>query len=315
MISKDFYGRKYIWWTGKVVSRQDKLGLGRVQIRIFGIHGDDIADDKLPWAQILYAANNSKSFGSITEGDWVHGFFQDGENAQIPIVESVYHIIKPQGSSNQKSASTSAASSSSTKSATGTPTVPKMPTFGNWTQSYRVLDRPTIPLLSQQLQNATQLIDGAPKALIENTPLGWTNTQLKAACNISSVVDMNIVGEKLPFNEAIQELRAGIIAIIASLNADSSGIMSLITSTAKDILKYVRYIQSMIAEVQEIVGRVMSAISAIKRLIQFITNLPDRLMGFVLQCFSSFIESIQGVFGSMMNMSQSPPTHRHRAVH
>ena len=49
---KEFIGLDgFYWWFGVVENRQDPLGLGRCQVRIFGAHTEvlsDIPSDDLP---------------------------------------------------------------------------------------------------------------------------------------------------------------------------------------------------------------------------------------------------------------------------
>jgi len=78
----------FIWWTGVVENRKDPLNVGRCQIRIFGWHTENktlIPTADLPWAQPVLPVNNSKTFTTPVEGDWVIGFFYDGTSGQVPI--------------------------------------------------------------------------------------------------------------------------------------------------------------------------------------------------------------------------------------
>lgn len=82
----------FIWWVGVVESRVDPLGLGRCQVRIFGWHTTNtslLPTTDLPWAQAMYPLNNSKSFSSPLIGDWIVGFFMDGESGQMPVMMGV----------------------------------------------------------------------------------------------------------------------------------------------------------------------------------------------------------------------------------
>lgn len=97
MFQNNFIGKNgFIWWVGVVENRSDPLGLGRCQVRIFGHHGDGNEESKtkipssdLPWAHPLYPLNNSKSFSVPELGDWIVGFFFDGEAAQYPVMMGV----------------------------------------------------------------------------------------------------------------------------------------------------------------------------------------------------------------------------------
>jgi hypothetical protein len=91
----------FIWWVGVVENRAgDELGIGRCQIRIFGWHTDDtsaLPTKDLPWAHPMYPINNSKSFSQPKVGDWIVGFFMDGESGQFPIMMGVLPGIQQKG--------------------------------------------------------------------------------------------------------------------------------------------------------------------------------------------------------------------------
>jgi phage baseplate assembly protein gpV len=48
----------------------------------------------LPWAQAMIPLNNSKQFSTPSVGEWVLGFYMDGEQAQMPIMMGVLPGIK-----------------------------------------------------------------------------------------------------------------------------------------------------------------------------------------------------------------------------
>ena len=95
---KNFLGKDgFTWWVGTVETRIDPLALGRCQVRIFGWHStneSELPTEELPWATPMYPINNSKSFSAPMIGDWVVGFFMDGESAQAPIMMGVLPGIK-----------------------------------------------------------------------------------------------------------------------------------------------------------------------------------------------------------------------------
>lgn len=89
----------FVWWVGVVEDRVDPLAIGRCRVRIFGWHTDNksqLPTNELPWAQAVYPLNAppSKSFGTPMLGDWVLGFFMDGENAQMPVMLGVLQGLK-----------------------------------------------------------------------------------------------------------------------------------------------------------------------------------------------------------------------------
>lgn len=95
----NFHGLKdFVWWVGVIEDRVDPLGLGRCRVRIFGYHTIDTAilpTVDLPWSHPVYPLNNSKAFSSPLIGDWVVGFFMDGEAGQYPIMIGVLPSVNP----------------------------------------------------------------------------------------------------------------------------------------------------------------------------------------------------------------------------
>jgi hypothetical protein len=93
----------FIWWLGEVENGVDPLGVGRAQVRIFGWYGDTVTTEDLPWAMPMHSINNRYTFQPLKDkfhssdgkGDWVLGFFMDGEAAQFPIMMGVLPGFNP----------------------------------------------------------------------------------------------------------------------------------------------------------------------------------------------------------------------------
>ena len=74
-------------FTATIEETTDPLKLGRVRVRVHGIHNPDeteVPTNALPWAHVTY--NDSNRMSVPTNGEWVIGFFLDGESAQKPII-------------------------------------------------------------------------------------------------------------------------------------------------------------------------------------------------------------------------------------
>ena len=92
--SSDFYGDDVRWFVGTVISINDPRKLGRVRVRIHGVHPDntnDVKESDLPWAQSLIPVTEGGSSGigttvGIKEQAQVFGIFLDGPNSQLPLV-------------------------------------------------------------------------------------------------------------------------------------------------------------------------------------------------------------------------------------
>lgn len=97
----DFYGDNINrFWFGMVKYHADDLHLGRVKVKIIGIH-DEIADKDLPWAQVLLPSTEPGVNGlgqnpMIRTGAQVFGVFIDGKDSQLPLVlGSIPRIASP----------------------------------------------------------------------------------------------------------------------------------------------------------------------------------------------------------------------------
>ena len=98
----NFLGQSgFTWWVGVIENNADPLGAmaHRCQVRIFGWHTDDksvLPTSQLPWAQAMLPINGSNSIDIPAVGEWVVGFFMDGESGQFPIMMGVLPGLTPQ---------------------------------------------------------------------------------------------------------------------------------------------------------------------------------------------------------------------------
>ena len=90
-----FTGLSNNFYTGVVEDRHDPLYLGRVRVRVYGLHTDDkslIPTPDLPWSDVLMPVTNSALSGlglsphGLVEGSTVMGFFRDEEDMQDFVV-------------------------------------------------------------------------------------------------------------------------------------------------------------------------------------------------------------------------------------
>jgi len=88
----EFYGDDTRWFVGRVISVNDPLEMGRVKVRIVGIHDNpEITVGDLPWAQVVIPITEGGSSGlgastGIREQAQVFGIFLDGLHSQLPLV-------------------------------------------------------------------------------------------------------------------------------------------------------------------------------------------------------------------------------------
>ena len=115
LFKKQFVGRDgFVWWIGQIVdagiwktnipafrtnTTDGHKGFGeRYRVRIMGYHTADnksLPDNDLPWATVMYPVTAGAGSGSASEstqlrqGNFVFGFFLDGEDGQQPVIMGV----------------------------------------------------------------------------------------------------------------------------------------------------------------------------------------------------------------------------------
>ena len=93
-LQTNFYGDKHRWWIGVVIDNQDPLRVGRIRVRIYGIHNEDkneVPDSALPWAQVVIPPTEDGVSGlgrqvGLKPGAQVFGMFLDGSHSQVPLI-------------------------------------------------------------------------------------------------------------------------------------------------------------------------------------------------------------------------------------
>lgn len=103
---KDYMGNEsnFVFFTGVVEDNSDPLTLGRCKVRCFGFHTEDkslIPTKDLPWATVLIH-DNTRSPNIYQNGDWVMGFFTDGNLAQYPVILGMIPGIVRPGAPNEQ---------------------------------------------------------------------------------------------------------------------------------------------------------------------------------------------------------------------
>lgn len=81
-------------YVGIIEDRNDPLQLGRVRVRVYGLHTDDktqIPTNDLPWAQVIHPTTSSANSGvsetpNMVEGSTVIVMYTDADDMQQPII-------------------------------------------------------------------------------------------------------------------------------------------------------------------------------------------------------------------------------------
>jgi len=114
LFNSGFLGANFSWWIGQIASdstwrdnilpgkfeSKDQIpGWGRrYKVRIIGLHDQgetEVPSDQLPWAQVMYPVTggggqaNSGATANLRQGNFVFGFFLDGQEQQVPVIMGV----------------------------------------------------------------------------------------------------------------------------------------------------------------------------------------------------------------------------------
>ena len=300
MLSKDFYGKQgYIWFTGLVAQVSDKSKLGLVRIRIVGVHSLDESlcpTETLPWAQVVLPPTGSHSTSGPVPGDWVHGYFQDGDFGQIPTITGIFPGIEsPQSRAAYKKVA-------EIEQAQGT-APDRQPAFDYRTdggdtykevRKYEVDTFNYYPRTSQifrELEDATSF--RSARGVIEGTLTDINNNRLYEACDISEEVKTALAWARLENNVIIKTLTTALkAAVLAIAGTDFSGLISTVVYYAKLIKRWIDWINDILEYVQDWIQVVNFVVNKIKYIINFIMSLPARFIQFLRKCLSYFLGGV-----------------------
>lgn len=77
-------------FTGTIEDNNDPLYLGRVRVRVHGYHTmntEELPTEDLPWAMVAHPRSEMMSIPLV--GEWIFGYFLDGDERQKPLVIGV----------------------------------------------------------------------------------------------------------------------------------------------------------------------------------------------------------------------------------
>jgi hypothetical protein len=276
MLNKDFYGKNsFVWWTGVVEDRDDPLQLGSIRVRIIGLHSDDkslVPTDSLPWAQVLQAPTGASTTSGPREGDWVFGFFQDGDYAQIPVVVGVFPGIESSQSQTIYNEITVK------KGASKTPRP---------SQVDRVLGEPTTVRMS--------------RGQMEGTLTNFLNGNLSHACDVKKPIEFAVRWANLTNSTIVQGLVTTIKGLATSLGSDASGLVSTAIHVLKKIQSFLRYVQDILQTVQDFVFVGIEYARIARAVVDYINNLPNRLQRFLRECLAKVVAGVLSVITTLFS--------------
>jgi hypothetical protein len=265
---ENFIGFNPVNWWGIVEDRNDPLESGRLRVRIFGWHNLDknlAPKELLPWAQLQLAPNVPRTFAGPKVNEWVTGYFIDGAGGQFPVINGVMPGINLELLPTPEGA-------------------PKPPPG----VVLETADTPSIPPLA--------------RGVVANSIIAKTNADVVHVCDISLQVRQVVGWIRVKFGTIINEIRAGIDAIIRALGFDRTGQVSAAVSFLKKIASYIKLITDILEEVlnwREVIFEVARIARAI---VDWILNLPEKLLKLLRECLGNLYRAIAGGFQEILSI-------------
>lgn len=284
----------YNWWVGVVENIDDPLKNGRCKVRVFGWHTEDLMKlptNDLPWATLMTGPNSGGDFAVPIPGDYVSGYFTDGENAQNPYIVSILPGIPAEAPDTSKGFSPQ----SLTPGAVAEPNAPVLPAG---VKANEIGQPTTVPIA---------------RGVVANTGISITNSKLAHVCDFRYALnfDIGLSGLTNPVS-AIQnaikqgknnaamfiamlieqlndQFRLAINAIVKAMGFDPSGQLSTVYATLKFKLQDINDYIERVAKYVVIASTVKALIDDIQQIVTYLNNLPARLKAMVQDCIATFM--------------------------
>ena len=286
----------YISWVGVVENIDDPLKNGRVKVRIFGWHTEDLI--KLPTAVLPWATVTQSSTGTFTApvpGDFVNGYFADGRSAQNPYVLSVLPGVRDLDANPWDTSK-------------GFSPQPLFP--GEKAEP----DAPVMnPAIADAVAKNPTTNSYISKGIVAGTGISLTNSSLAHVCDFRYQLDFNIgisglINPVTAITEAIKNgknnaanfiammikklndtIRTAVKALVKAMNLDPTGQVASVYAIVKAKLDDINTFIKQIAEYVEIAATVYYLIRDINQIVDYLKSLPARFLAIVQDCITRFL--------------------------
>jgi hypothetical protein len=286
----------YVSWVGVVENIDDPLKNGRVKVRIFGWHTEDLIKlptAVLPWATVTQ--NSTGTFVSPIPGDFVNGYFADGISAQNPFILSVLPGVRDLVNNPWDTS----------KGFSPQPLFPGEPAEPN---------APVVnPAIADAVAKNPTTNSYISKGIVANTGISLTNSSLSHVCDFRYQLDFNIglsglINPVTAITQAIKNgknnaanfiammikklndtIRTTVKALISAMNLDPTGQVASVYAIVKAKLDDINTFIKQIAEYVEIASTIYYLIKDINQIVDYLKSLPARFLAIVQDCITRFL--------------------------
>lgn len=278
-----------LYWFNGVVENvaSDPRKLGRVQVRIFGKDSPDLGkmpSENLAWASCLKSSTSAFTSNDVRPGDWVFGFFRDGEAMQQPAIIGVWPGVKSGEYDTSKGFSPQLTSEQKKE----LPVPPEgIITCGNKIDS---------------IAGVSQLTRG----MVSGTLIQQTNADRVHVCDISAKLRQQVIWEKIKKSELIRGIREAIEALLRALGfIPDSGESIRLVELAKWIKEKLEYIKMIIDEITEYAKIVTEVARVLRAIYDWLLSLPAKLQSALSECIQAFLSGIGSLISDLTSSGLS----------
>lgn len=271
----------FIWWIGVVENTFDPLKMGRLRVRIIGWHNEDknlMPSDSLPWSDPLLPLTETNKTLDVKEGDWVMGFFTDGENAQKPVVFGQLNGVK------------------TTEFNTNFGFSPQLTP-----EQIALLPKRDDKIVVDGLEEPTTPRLG--RGVVEGTAVDIANKNREHVCDISAAMKNAAAIARLKFSQLIKAIRAAVRAVLKALGFSPESESARFIEIAKKLLRELKFIQSIIDEVKDFTQVILGYARQIRAMIDWILSLPKKVAQLLSQCLQELLNAVSGAFSELFSLS------------
>ncbi len=330
----NFAGREgHVTFVGVVEGRDDPAKMGRLRIRIIGLHTDDtnlVPTEDLPWAQIVAPINGSRSFSLPKDGEWVHGFFQDGYNSQMPVVTGIYVGMQSE-EPKVDDGSVAKIAELERELVTLNKTLTLMTaTGGQNAVAVRQIQqqKAKIAAVQKQIDDLKNVVDSKPqkgfrdrrsqrqvaaspnppsgvvterynepvlpalsRGVITKTGIEVSNANREHVCDFAMYVRNTMSAAKVGTGQIAMAIRKTIQAVIKALG--TSGGSSAIAAQIRSFARLLKRAVAMLEEINAYVDVIVVYVKKINALIQYILSLPEKLLAMFKECLAQAYAELQ----------------------
>jgi len=259
---ENFIGKDgFNWWGGVVESRNDPLKLGRCQVRIFGYHTENkqlISTEDLPWAPCLVSPNSQQSFATPKEGDYVMGFFADGESNQAPTIMGIYAGIK---------------ASAGGDSGFQDPRTPAQ---------IAAAPKPPDGIVVESVGQPT--VSPSARGVVANTPQGQAANNRTHICNVAVEINKDVAVIKSEVMGIVKLIRTTLEGLWAGTS--STPIIEEAKEVALALKAKIKLIQKELEPIIDEIRAYQEYIQYLQELVTYIQSLPAQLQALLAKCLA-----------------------------